>query len=57
MLQVKEIRKSIKNLYSDTNVYIKVDGTVYPIKEIHRSVGGDSMILIADTKQSRIESE
>ena len=57
MLQVKEIRKSVKNLYSDTNVYIKIKDTVYPVKEIYRSVGGDCMILIADTTQSRFESE
>lgn len=57
MLQVKAIRKSIKDLYSDTNVYIKIKNTVYPTKEIHRSVGGDCMILIADTIQSEFETE
>lgn len=57
MLQVKEIRKAIKNLYTDTNVYVQIGDTVYPVKEIHRSVGGDCMVLIADIAKSSYRPE
>lgn len=53
MIKVKEIRKAVKDLYTDTNVYIEVGDTVYPVKDIHRSVGGDCMVLIAGTTQSK----
>lgn len=48
MVNMKELRKAIKGLYTDTNIYVKIDNAVYSIKEIHRSIGGDSMTLIAD---------
>ena len=57
MMNVKELKKVIATKYSDTNVYVQVGDTVYPVRadKVMTDVGGTHIRLIADTSQSRLE--
>lgn len=57
MVKVDELANVVKGNNRDSNVYIKVGDTVYPINTIYEAPDGTYIKLIADTSRSRYEPE
>lgn len=56
MIDVKYLKKIMKNYFPDTRIYVQVGDQVYPLREkVMTCLSGEYIRLIADETQSRYE--